>query len=275
MRAAGHQVRLVSARAGLPALVRTLESQAPAVVFLTVPDDAVAAVAAKLAAAGSTIPGTVAFVHASGALELGALAPLRRRHPVGSFHPLRSFPEPGPPESFRGIVIAVDASSESLRRVLNRLVRDLGAKPKRVDDTQRAVYHAAAVFASNYVVALLAEAISLLENSGWTEKEAVEGLAPLAEGAVANVLRRGPIAALTGPIRRGDAETVRRHLAALAELDARAGRPIGPRKTDVYRMLGQVGLEIAQQAGLEPAAAEQTRRALTRKVAATRRRSRK
>ena len=275
MRAAGHQVRLVSARAGLPALVRTLESQAPAVVFLTVPDDAVAAVAAKLAAAGSTIPGTVAFVHASGALELGALAPLRRRHPVGSFHPLRSFPEPGPPESFRGIVIAVDASSESLRRVLNRLARDLGAKPKRVDDTQRAVYHAAAVFASNYVVALLAEAISLLEDSGWTEKEAVEGLVPLAEGAVANVLRRGPIAALTGPIRRGDAETVRRHLAALAELDARAGRPVDPRKTDVYRMLGQVALEIAQQAGLEPAAAEQTRRALTRKVAATRRRSRK
>ena len=275
MRAAGHQVRLVSARAGLPGLVRALGSQGPAVVFLTVPDDAVAAVAAKLAAAGSTIPATVAFVHASGALELGALAPLRRRHPVGSFHPLRSFPEPGPPESFRGIVIAVDASSESLRRVLNRLVRDLGAKPKRVDDIQRAVYHAAAVFASNYVVALLAEAISLLEQSGWTEREAVEGLVPLAEGAVANVLRRGPIAALTGPIRRGDAETVGRHLAALAALDSRAGPPGDPRKTDVYRMLGQVALEIAQQAGLEPAAAEQTRRALTRKVAATRRRSRK
>jgi predicted short-subunit dehydrogenase-like oxidoreductase (DUF2520 family) len=275
MRAAGHQVRLVSARAGLPALVGTLESQAPALVFLTVPDDAVAAVAAKLAAAGSTIPPTVAFVHTSGALELEALAPLRRRHPVGSFHPLRSFPEPGPPESFRGIVIAVDASSESLRRVLNRLVRDLGAKPKRVEDTQRAIYHAAAVFASNYVVALLAEAISLLEDSGWTEKEAVEGLIPLAEGAVANVLRRGPIGALTGPIRRGDAETVTRHLAALAALDARPGSHADPRKTDVYRMLGQVALEIAQKAGLEPVAAEQTRRALTRKVAATRRRSRK
>jgi predicted short-subunit dehydrogenase-like oxidoreductase (DUF2520 family) len=238
------------------------------VIFLTVPDDAVAMVAAGLAAQGASIPATASFVHASGALELGALAPLRGRHAVGSFHPLRSFPEPGPPEAFRGIVIGVDASTEPLRRVLNRLARDLGAKPKKVDDAQRAIYHAAAVYASNYVVALLAEAIGLLERSGWTQDEAVRGLVPLAEGALANVRKRGPVAALTGPIRRGDAKTVARHLVALA------GEPGGAPRTDLYRMLGDVALEIAQQAGLKPAAAEQTRRALTRKVAATRRRSR-
>jgi predicted short-subunit dehydrogenase-like oxidoreductase (DUF2520 family) len=236
-------------------------------VFVTVPDSAVAGVAASVAA-GPPIPEKVAFVHASGALELGALAPLRGRHSVGSFHPLRSFPEPGPPEAFRGIVIAVDASSTSLRRVLNRLARDLGARPRRVDDSQRALYHAAAVLASNYVVALLGEAISLLEQTGWTEKEAARGLIPLAEGALANVKKRGPAAALTGPIRRGDAETVRRHLVALGEGQRSS------RRRDLYRMLGEVALEIAQQAGLEPAAAERTRRALTRKVAATRRRSR-
>ena len=242
-------------------------------VFMTVPDSAVAAVATRLVAAGA-IPDTVAFVHTSGALELGALEPLRGRHSVGSFHPLRSFPEPGPPEAFSGIVIAVDASSDSLLRVLNRLARDLGARPRRVLDRERAVYHAAAVFASNYVVALLGEAVGLLEKSGWTEKEARQGLVPLAEGAVANVMKRGPTAALTGPIRRGDAETISRHLSALAELDRREGSQSSSRQVDLYRMLGQVALEIAQRAGLEPAAAEQTRRALTRKVAATRRRSR-
>ena len=236
--------------------------------FLTVPDGAVAAVAAKLAAAGPGIPDTVGFVHASGALQLGALAPLGERHPVGSFHPLRSFPEPGPPEAFEGIVIAVDATRPSLLRVLKRLARDLGAKPRRVEDSERALYHAAAVFASNYVVSLLGEAASLLEASGWSEQEAVRGLAPLAEGAIANVTKRGPTAALTGPVRRGDALTIRRHLAALGELDER-------RHGDLYRMLGEVALEIAKRAGLEPAAAEQTRRALTRKVAATRRRPRK
>lgn len=250
-------------------------------IFLTVPDDAVAIVASRLAAQGDSIPATVSFVHASGALELGALEPLRLRHAVGSFHPLRSFPEPGPPEAFRGIVIGVDASSEPLRRELNRLARDLGAKPKRVDDAERAIYHAAAVYASNYVVALLAEAVGLLERSGWTEEEAVQALIPLAEGAIANVRKRGPVAALTGPIRRGDAKTVARHLGALAGERGGARRATGAsrmgpadRKTDLYRMLGKVALEIAQQAGLKPAAAEQTRRALTRKVAATRRRSR-
>ena len=231
------------------------------------------AVAERLAA-GPEIPAQVAFVHTSGALELGALAPLQARHAVGSFHPLRSFPEPGPPEAFEGIVIAVDASTPSLLRVLNRLARDLGARPRRVDDSRRALYHAAAVFASNYVVALLREAVGLLEAAGWTEQEAVLGLATLAEGAVANVRRRGPTAALTGPIRRGDAETVTRHLAALAELERTSDRGAGGRQSDLYRMLGQVALEIAQQVGLEPAAAEETRRALTRKVAATRRRSR-
>jgi predicted short-subunit dehydrogenase-like oxidoreductase (DUF2520 family) len=167
----------------------------------------------------------------------------------------------------------VDSSNESLSRLLNRLARDLRAKPKRVDDAHRAVYHAAAVYASNYVVTLLSEAIRLLRDAGWTEKEAVQGLVPLADGAIANVRKRGPTAALTGPIRRGDAKTVTRHLVALAALDAHAG-PGSPRQTDLYRMLGQVALEIAKEAGLEPAAVEQTRRALTRKVAATRRRSR-
>src|SRR5450759_5350178 len=140
LRDAGHRVRLVSARTGLPKLLRTFESRAVAVVFLTVPDSAVAAVATRLAAGGAAIPDTVAFVHVSGALELGALAPLSGRHLVGSFHPLRSFPEPGPPEAFRGIVVAVDASSASLRRDLDRLARDLGAKPRRVDDSHRALY---------------------------------------------------------------------------------------------------------------------------------------
>jgi predicted short-subunit dehydrogenase-like oxidoreductase (DUF2520 family) len=246
-----------------------------AVVFLTVPDSAVAEVAGKLAGGRAQVPAAVAFVHTSGALELSALGALRDRHPVGSFHPLRSFPEPGPPEAFRNIVVAIDASTPALLRELSRLARELGAQPRRVEDRRRALYHAAAVFSSNYVVALLGEGVALLQQTGWTEGEAVKGLTALAEGAVANVRRRGPIAALTGPIRRGDAETVTRHLVALAELERGAGRVGGRRRSDLYRMLGQVALEIAQQVGLEPEAAGQTRRALTRKVAATRRRSRK
>jgi predicted short-subunit dehydrogenase-like oxidoreductase (DUF2520 family) len=250
--------------------VRSLSKRPEAVVFVTVPDSAVAHVAAELAALDADIPAAVSFVHTSGALGLGSLAALRRRYAVGSFHPLRSFPEPLPPDAFKGIVVAVDGSSATLRRLLGRLARDLRAHPRHVKDSRRAEYHAAAVFASNYVVALMGVATGLLEEIGWSETDAVRGLTNLAAGALANVAKQGPPAALTGPIRRGDAETVERHIDALRSLDRRLAK--GSRRVDLYRMLGQIALEIARDAGLEPVAAERVSRALTRDVAATRRR---
>jgi predicted short-subunit dehydrogenase-like oxidoreductase (DUF2520 family) len=253
----------------MPALVRALRKRPDATVFLTVPDAAVASLAAKVAAAGD-IPASVAFVHCSGALGLGVLGRLAARHDVGSFHPLQSFPQPRPPEAFRGSLVAVDAGSLALRRRLARLARDLGAKPRSVQEADRVVYHAAAVFASNYLVVLAGEAVELLGTIGWSESEAVAGLVPLMKGALAEVARRGPRAALTGPIRRGDVETVTRHLEALAALDS--GSKGQARKAVVYRMLGQIALEIAARAGLEPAAVGRVNRALTQNVAATRRR---
>ena len=98
----------------------------------------------------------------------------------------------------------------------------------------------------------------MLMGIGWTQKEAEAALMPLVEGAVDNIKGHGVVGALTGPLRRGDAETVRRHLEAVDN-------------AELYRMLGLVALEIAIEAGLDPAAAERTKRALTRKVAATRR----
>src|SRR6266849_5656366 len=255
-RRAGHRVLLTPARHGVPSLVRALRSRPRATVFLTVPDGAIASLAGEVAAADG-IPATVAFIHCSGALGLAPLTPLAARHDVGSFHPLQSFPQPRPPEAFRGSLVAIDAGAPTLRRRLERLARDLGAKPRGVDEADRVVYHAA-------------EAAELLGTIGWSEAEAVAGLIPLMRGALAEVEKRGPTAALTGPIRRGDVETVTRHLEALAGLDAGSSR--GPRKADLYRMLGQIALEIAARAGLEPAAVERVNRALTRNVAATRRR---
>lgn len=225
------------------------------------PDDAVRSTAERLARAGRRIPETVAFVHVSGALPLGALEPLAARHPIGSFHPLQSFPEPRPPASLRGIVVAVDASSPLLLRRLGGLARAVGARPKRVGDDQRVLYHAAAVFASNYVDVLLGEGVRLLQAAGWSEQEATSSLLALTEGTVSSVRKRGVVAALTGPVRRGDVNTVERQLATLS----------GP-TADLYRMLGLIALEIAVEAGLEPAAAERMQRALTEKTAATRRR---
>ena len=238
--------------------------------FVTVPDAFVPGTAADFARAVSKGSPRVAFVHTSGALGLDALTPLAAHHEVGSFHPLQSFPRPRAPEAFEGIVVAVDAKSAALQRRLERLARDLGAHPRVVRDADRAIYHAAAVFASNFVIALVDESVGLLEEIGWNRRDAARGLKPLMELALQGALERGPVAALTGPIRRGDVDTVRRHLRVLEELDARPGART-PR-LDVYRMLGSITLRIAQEAGLEPAAAEPIARALTRDVAATRRR---
>ena len=233
--------------------------------FLAVPDHAVAATAARLAQRNP--PPTFCAVHVSGALGLDVLAALGPLA-VGSFHPLQSFPVPRDPAAFAGIVVAVDASTPALLRRLSRLARDLHAKPRRVDDSQRVLYHAAAVFASNFVDVAVAEALRLLREIGWGEDEGLAALMPLVDGAVSNIRRNGPTRALTGPIRRGDATTVESHLAALKRVRGE------PRIDAVYRMLGLVALEIARNAGLEPAAAGRTRRALTRQAAATRRRGR-
>jgi predicted short-subunit dehydrogenase-like oxidoreductase (DUF2520 family) len=228
-------------------------------VLIAVPDAAIVDVAGRLARLEPA--SDLSFVHLSGATKLSALDALAPR-PRGSFHPLQTFPFPREPGSFRGITIAVDATTPALRRRLNALARRLGARPHSVGDADRAVYHAAGAYASNFVLVMIAEAVRLLEGAGWTEKEATRALMPLVDGAVENIKRKGVVAALTGPIRRGDAETVRRHLEVV-------GNP------DLYRMLGEIALEIAREAGLGPAAAESVNRALTRKVAATRRRRRR
>ena len=227
--------------------------------FLAVPDGAVRDMAARIAALDP--PSGLSVVHVSGALGLDALDALAN-NPRGSFHPLQSFPTPREPSAFRGVTVAVDATTPSLRRRLAAVARRLGARPRHVGDRERVRYHAAAVFASNFLDVVIFEAMGLLKAAGWTEAEAVKALMPLVEGALENIRRRGPVKALTGPIRRGDSETVTRHLAVMAN-------------PDLYRMLALAALEIAKEAGLHSAAVERTRRALTRDVAATRRRGRR
>src|SRR5260370_11220232 len=126
---------------------------------------------------------------------------------MGLSHPLQSSPNPRPPASLRGIVVAVDASSPVLLRRPNALARALGARPKHVGDAERVMYPAAAVFASNYVDVLVGEGVQLLRAAGWSEREARTGLLALTEGTLASVRKQGVVAALTGPVRRGRGKT--------------------------------------------------------------------
>src|SRR5207245_11152938 len=128
--------RLVPARAGFRMPRRGL-------LFLAVPDGAVSEMATRIARMKP--PAELGVVHVSGALGLDALSVLEG-NPRGSFHPLQSFPMPRDPSAFRGITVAVDATTASLMRRLRALARAVGAKPRHVRDGQRLLYHGAGVY---------------------------------------------------------------------------------------------------------------------------------
>lgn len=202
---------------GLPRDTRVMTSTELAstadLVFLTVPDNAIAAVANSLAwRRGQRV------VHCSGALGLDALAGARAAGALcGCFHPLQTFPEPiFDTTRFTGITIGIEADA-TLQAELEQLCTSLGARALSLRGVDRARYHAAAVFASNFVVALHAAAARAWEHAGLAPELAREALAPLT-AASADAIARLPLpAALTGPIARGDEQTVARHLDALRD----------------------------------------------------------
>jgi predicted short-subunit dehydrogenase-like oxidoreductase (DUF2520 family) len=172
-----------------------LDSEAPELVLLCVPDRAIADVAAS-------IPIGPWIAHVSGATPLDALAPHTRRF---GLHPLQSFSKERGPEQLDGIWGAVSAEYEEARVVGRWLAETLGLLPFDLDDDKRAAYHAGAAVASNYLVTLRAAARSLLAAA----EVPPDALDPLIRGVMDTGFE------LTGPIARGDWETVERHLAVI------------------------------------------------------------
>jgi predicted short-subunit dehydrogenase-like oxidoreductase (DUF2520 family) len=181
-------------------------------VFVTVPDAALAPVTEKLAVG----PGQN-VVHCSGALGVAPLAAAQARGAAcGVFHPLQSFGPDASAERFTDVAIGVDAESP-LDVALSELAERIGALPFSLRGVDRARYHAAAVFASNYLVALHAAAGRIWRSAGLPESAARAALATLSRGAVENIAAHELAQALTGPIARGDAATVSGHLVALSD----------------------------------------------------------
>ena len=166
-------------------------------VLLCVPDAAIAEVAT------SVEPGPW-VAHVSGATPLGALEPHARRFSV---HPLQTFTRARGPEQLDGAWAAVTAETEDALTVGLWLAETLGLRPFELDDSARTLYHAGAVFASNYVVALQRAASRLFEEAGAPP----EALEPLMRRTIENGFE------LTGPIARGDWSTVEAHRAAIRE----------------------------------------------------------
>jgi predicted short-subunit dehydrogenase-like oxidoreductase (DUF2520 family) len=212
-------------------------------IVLAVPDAAIHEVAAALAEL--PLMRTVPVLHASGALSVDALAPLAARgHPVGGMHALAAIADPvAGADRLHGATFGVEGEGQA-RALAERIVLACGGRALIVSSHGKPLYHAAAVFAANYAVVLLGVAERLMAEAGVPPEEARSALAALAGGAIENVAARGPSAALTGPVARGDAETVRLHLSRLSGAD----RPL-------YSLIAREALSLAQDAGLPPEAA--------------------
>ncbi len=217
------------------------------IVLLAVPDGALAATAkALLRDAPAGWRGRV-VLHAAGALGTEPLEPLRRAGAAaGVLHPLQVL---GLPEVAGTIVRGSGARIEGDRRAVRAargLARDLGLVPLPVrpgrDGSGRAAYHAAASLASNDVVALIAEAVELLQTAGVPRRRAVDALVRLARGALVQMEARGVRAALTGPVARGDVSTVGRQLRAL-----RSRRPAA---LPIHRAISRALADLALREGV-------------------------
>lgn len=221
------------------ALAVTLAATAPAtVLWLTVPDDAVATVAAQTAASAATAPAGLAVVHCSGLGGLDLLEPWRRLGArVLSLHPLQTFS--GAPASLAGVPIAVTATDEAARLLGAQLAETLGGRPFDLDEGAKPAYHLAAAVACNLLVALESQAADLLQRAArlTSADQALRLLDPLLTTTLRNVLERGSETALTGPVARGDVGTVRAHVEILEREPARFSH--------AYRALSLQALSLA------------------------------
>ncbi|SDE23817.1 Predicted oxidoreductase, contains short-chain dehydrogenase (SDR) and DUF2520 domains [Massilia sp. PDC64] len=190
--------------------------------MLAVADDAIAGVAAALAQS-TPMAGAVVF-HCSGAKASTELDALRQAGAsVASVHPVRSFADPAAvAAAFDGTFCGVEGDAAALA-ILLPAFEAIGARPVRIDPAAKTVYHAAAVFASNYLVTVMDAALRAYEAAGIPADVARELARPLATETLSNVLRLGPEAALSGPIARGDATTVARQHAAVTAWDGPTG----------------------------------------------------
>lgn len=206
-------------------------------VLLTVSDDAIETVAGSI-----TWSTDDAVVHCSGAASVDILAPAATQGAaVGVFHPLQTLAAPDRAETnLPGSAFGIEASTDELAETLSQMARDLGGTPLILSG-EKAIYHASAVIASNYLVTLMSLASGLWEELGLSKEEGLKALLPLVRGTLANLERVGLPNALTGPIARGDVGTVDRHLETL-------GR-VAPELLAVYKELARRTIPIARAKG--------------------------
>ncbi len=247
---AGHRVTAVSAvsdasvrrirrsLSGVPVLPPDQVITGADLVLLTVPDDVLPGLVAGLASAGAPMQGRL-VAHTSGRHGLAVLEPAVRGGALPlALHPVMTFTgRPDDIDKLAGICFGVTAP-EPLRSVAEALVVEMGGEPVGIAEEHRDLYHAALASSANHLVTLVVQAAELLQQAGVANPGRMLG--PLLSAALDNALRLGD-AALTGPVARGDADTVAGHIQAL--------RAASPAAVAAYVALARLTADRALAAG--------------------------
>lgn len=204
--------------------------------MLSVSDGAIAAAADRL-----TNPSGLTVFHCSGARDLAPLEPLRGQGAaVASLHPVKAFADPAREIlTFAGVACALQGDDHALGALVPA-VKAIGGDPVILPaEVDRRLYHAGAVFASNYLATLAQAALDSHAAAGIAHVDSLRLLSPILRDALDAILERGPVRALTGPIARGDAATVAAQAEAIAARD--------PALADLYRELGRRTLDLSRR----------------------------
>ncbi len=219
-------------------------------ILITAPDRAIGAVARQLAAgahlrvrpghSGKGRPAGLPLrqktvLHTSGAVDHTALAALARQGAgVASMHPMQTFSRGATP-NLKGVVFGIEGDARAVR-VAQQIARSLGGVPVRIDSRRKVEYHTAGGFAAPHLLAVIETGTRILMSAGLTRAQATRGLMNLARQTLDNIERNGPRAAWTGPLSRGDFETVARHVKMLRKF---------PREVrEAYNVLTRLGVAL-------------------------------
>jgi len=211
------------------------------IVFITTPDGTIKEACDTIALKSGFNSGSV-VLHCSGALTSTMLLSAKTCGAnIGSMHPLQSFASTEYSNNpFSGIVTSVEGDKKAIDAA-SFIAADLGSGCVTIQTEAKILYHASAVVASNYLVTLLELSLNLIREAGVPEDDAFRGLKPLIDGTLSNIGKMGVRNALTGPIARGDIQTIENHL---SEIGSKT-----PQLLSLYRTLGLHTVEIARGKG--------------------------
>jgi predicted short-subunit dehydrogenase-like oxidoreductase (DUF2520 family) len=226
-------------------------------ILITTPDDAISSACQEIALC-QAIKGKL-VLHMSGAGGLDLLKPAKKAGAaVASIHPLQSFSSidqaiKNIPGSYFGIT-----ADKKAQLPAKKIVHDLGGIPFLISSDQKPLYHAAACFASNYLVSLMNTVESIYQAIGMNEKDAKKAYLPLVYGSLKNIENSGSILSLTGPIARSDFGTIKKHI---TEINKNL-----PQYSSLYSSLGLITVKVAQQKGTLNARQAKTMNAILKGV---------